>query len=428
MELLIIFVLILINGLFAMTEAAVIASRRARLQQQIDKGSEGAKAALDLVDNPNRFLSTVQIGITLIGIFSGALGGATIATNIAAALRDTPLAEYADAIGFGLIVLLTTYLSLIFGELVPKRLALSAPERIASLAARPMQILSRITSPVVRFLGTSTNGVLRLIGAHNIEETPVTQDEISAMIQQGIRAGLIEESAQDMVEGVFRLGDRRVSTLMTPRTEVVWLNLEDSFDEQRAAIINSDYSRFPVCDGDLDHVVGLLQTKDILSRMLAGSEFDVRAAMVPPLFIPETMTASKLLDLFRESSTHIGFVIDEYGGLEGLVTIQDVLEAIVGDVEEDEPVERPDGSWLLDGMISIEDFKDLLELDEVPGEDEDFETLGGFVMSHQGKIPSVGDSFEWDGLRIEVMDMDGNRVDKLLVTRLPEDAPDEAGK
>jgi putative hemolysin len=428
MELLIIFILILINGLFAMTEAAVIASRKARLQQQIDKGSEGAKAALDLVENPNRFLSTVQIGITLIGIFSGALGGATIASSIAGALRDTPLADYADAIGFGLVVVLTTYLSLIFGELVPKRLALSAPERIASLAARPMQALARITSPVVRFLGASTNAVLRLLGAHEIEETPVTQDEISAMIQQGIEAGLIEESAQDMVEGVFRLGDRRVSTLMTPRTEVVWINLEDSLDEQRAAIINSDYSRFPVCEGDLDHVVGLLQTKEILSRMLAGSEFDVRAAMIPPLFIPETMTASKLLDMFRESSTHIGFVIDEYGGLEGLVTIQDILEAIVGDVEEDEPVERPDGSWLLDGMISIDDFKDLLDLDAVPGEGEDFETLGGFVMSHQGKIPEAGDSFVWDGLRIEVMDMDGNRVDKVLVTRLPADTADEGGK
>jgi putative hemolysin len=233
MELLIIFILILINGLFAMTEAAVIASRKARLQQQIDKGSEGAKAALDLVENPNRFLSTVQIGITLIGIFSGALGGATIASSIAGALRDTPLADYADVIGFGLVVLLTTYLSLIFGELVPKRLALSAPERIASLAARPMQTLARITSPVVRFLGASTNGVLRLIGAHDIEETPVTQDEISAMIQQGIQAGLIEESAQDMVEGVFRLGDRRISTLMTPRTEVVWINLEDSLAARR---------------------------------------------------------------------------------------------------------------------------------------------------------------------------------------------------
>jgi putative hemolysin len=424
MELLILFALTILNGVFAMAEAAVIASRRARLQQQIDKGDTNAAVALALAENPNRFLSTVQIGITLIGIISGAFGGATIAESLAEALRTTPLEPYADVIGFVIVVLLTTYLSLIIGELVPKRLALGAPERIASMLARPMQTLSRVTSPVVRFLGASTDGVLWLLRAQNTKDQPVTEDEINAMIQQGVQAGLFEEAEQDMVAGVFRLGDRRASTLMTPRPDVVWLNVEDEPQDNRRKIINSDYSRFPVCEGNLDHVIGMLQSKDILSRMLEGGDFDLRAAMKPALFVPESMTASKVLDLFRETGTHIAFVIDEYGGLEGIITIQDVLEAIVGDVEVEEAVVRADGSWLLDGMMTIDDLKDLLDLDDVPGEGEDFETLGGFIMTQQGKIPKAGDAFHWNQLRFEVVDMDGNRVDKVLVTRQADSAPD----
>ena len=228
-----------------------------------------------------------------------------------------------------------------------------------------------------------------------------------------------------MVAGVFKLGDRRVSTLMTPRPEVIWLNIEDEPTENHRKIADSNYSRFPVCERDLDHVIGLLQTKDMLSRMLAGGGFDLRAAMQPPQFVPESMNANKVLDLFRESGTHIAFVIDEYGGLEGVVTIQDVLEAIVGDVEEeDEPVKRADGSWLLDGMTTIADVKERLDIDTVPGEGTQFETLGGFIMAHEGKIPKVGDSFAWQTLRFEVMDMDGNRVDKVMITRLPDDPPD----
>jgi putative hemolysin len=419
MELIIIFALAVINGIFSMAEAAVIASRKARLQQAIDKGDTGARVALALADNPNRFLSTVQIGITLIGILSGAIGGATVGQSIAdAAERIEFLAPYADAIGFGVIVLITTYLSLIIGELVPKRLALAAPERIASVIAAPMRLLSRLTSPVVTFLGASTDAVLWLLRAHRIEETPVTSDEIEAMIEQGVQAGIIEETAQDMVAGVFKLGDRRVSTLMTPRPDVIWLDVEDEYPLNYRKITNSDYSRYPVCEGDLDHVIGLVQTKDLLSQMLAGEGFDLRKAMHPPQFVPESMNANKVLDLFRESGTHIAFVIDEYGSLEGVVTIQDILEAIVGDVEEaDEPIKRADGSWLLDGITTIHDLEDLLEIDTIPGAGDHFETLGGFIMAHQGKIPKAGDAFDWRDLRFEVMDMDGNRVDKVMVTR-----------
>lgn len=427
MELLIILGLSVLNGMFSMAEAAVIASRRARLQQAIDKGDVGAKVALDLSENPNRFLSTVQIGITLIGILSGAIGGATVGQAIANFIKTSvpSLAEYADAIGFGVIVIITTYLSLIIGELVPKRLALGSPEKIASTVAPPMRLLSRLTSPIVSFLGASTDAVLWLLGKSQVEETPVTPDEIEAMIEQGVQAGIIEEIQQDMVAGVFKLGDRRISTIMTPRPEVVWLNLNDSPEETRKKIAESDYSRFPVCEGDLDHVVGLLQTKDMLSRMFDGGDSDLRAVMRKPLFVPESMTADKLLDMYRESSTHIAFVIDEYGGLEGLVSIQDVLEAIVGDVEEeDEPVVREDGSWLLDGMTTIDDVKDLLDIDAIPGESDQFETLGGFIMAHEGKIPKPGDVFEWNKLRFEVMDMDGNRVDKVLITRVPEPVTD----
>ena len=428
MELIILLFLTILNGLFSMSEAAIIASRKARLQQMIEKGDAGAEAALKLSEDPNTFLSAVQIGITLIGILSGAFGGATIAGQIAAALRDTPLARYADAVGFGLIVLLTAYLSLIIGELVPKRLALQSPERIASTIARPMQVISVITAPIVKLLSASTNIVLLLIGARKSDEPPVSEEEIKAMIQEGIEAGVFEESEHDMVEGIFRLGDRRISTAMTPRPDITWLNLEDTAEENRAKIIASDYSRFPVCDSDPDHVVGLLQTKDLLSKMLDGGEFDLRSVMREPLFVPESMSASKVLDLFRESATHLALVIDEYGGLKGLVTIQDILEEIVGDVEEEEqPVQRADGSWLLDGMTSVDDFKELLDIDEIPGENDDFETLGGFIMMQQGKIPEVGEAFEWRSFRFEVVDMDGNRVDKVLVTAVapPAQASDE---
>lgn len=425
MELLIIFVLTIFNGIFAMSEASVIASRKARLQQQVEKGDEAAQAALDLAENPNRFLSTVQIGITLIGQVSGAFAGVAIAEDLAEFFVGTPLEPYAQALGFGLIVLLTTYLSLIIGELVPKRLALQYPERIAKIVAPPMAILSKITSPIVWFLGVSTNAVLFILGVRASDEPPVTEDEITQMVRQGVDAGVFLETEHEMLEGVFRLDVRRVASLMTPRTEVVWLNLEDDEADTRAKITDTRFSRYPICEGDLDHVIGVLATKDLLGNMLAGKPFDIRAVMREPLFVPESMNASKLLELFREKGKHSAFVIGEYGGFEGMITIQDILEDIVGDIDDPQIVEREDGSWLIDGLMPIDDFKDITDIDEMEGEHESFETLGGFVLTNQGKIPKTGDTFEWNGFKFEVIDMDGNRIDKMLVTPPPPEPDDD---
>lgn len=421
LEILIIVLLAVLNGIFAMSEAAMIASRRARLQQLAERGSSGAETAIKIAEEPNRFLSTVQIFITLIGILGGAFGGATVAEEIADALRETSFAPYADALGFAIIVLFTTYISLILGELVPKRLALRSPERIASLIAMPMQMLSKLAAPIVKLLSVSTDAVLWLLGSRETKESAVTEEEITIMIQQGVETGVFEASEQDMVEGIFRLGDRRVSSLMTPRTEIVWLNLHDSREENRRKMVESGFSRFPVCDGDLDHVVGLIQAKDILARIFTNEELDLKPIVIDPIYVPESMSASKVLELFRERSLHMAFVIGEHGGLEGLVTTQDILEAIVGEPEVQEAVQRKDGSWLLDGMMTVDDVKDQLDVAELPGEYDRFETLSGFVMAQLGDVPKEGDSFEWGNYRFEVVDMDGLRVDKVMVNVIPPD-------
>lgn len=424
-ELLIIFLLSILNGVFAMSEASLFAVRRARLQQMADKGDAGAKAALTLSEDSNRFLSTVQIGITVIGTLLAAFGGATIAEDIARSVRATPALEpYAQLIGLGLVVVITSYIQLIIGELVPKRLALRSPEGIASRVARPMHLLASVTSPIVKFLGASTNAVLWLLGASSTTESPVTEEEITAMIEQGVQAGVFEASEHEMVESVFKLGDRRVTQVMTPRTEIVWLDLEDAPEVNQLKIADSHFSRFPVCEGSLDNVVGMVRAKDLLPRLLTGESFDLRAAMVPPLFVPESMIASKAVALFRETGKHIVFVVGEYGGLQGLVTTQDILEEIVGDIEEPEAVVREDGSYLVDGLMAVEDFKELLEIDQLPGEDDLYETIGGFVMTQQGKIPKAGDHFVWRSLRFEVVDMDGKRIDKIMVSRVA--APNDA--
>ncbi len=365
MEVLVILLLIVLNGVFSMAETAVIAARRARLQQQAEKGSQGAQTALELAQEPNRFLSTVQVGITLIGILTGAFGGATIAAQIAELVRPTALGRYADAIGFGVVVIVMTYLSLIVGELVPKRLALLYPERIAAAIARPMNALSALTSPLITFLSGSTSAVLFLLGISPGDEPPVTEEEIKTMMRQGSEAGVFEQGEQEMVSGIFRLGDRRAGSLMTPRTDVVWLNVNDSDEINRVKIRDCAFSQFPVCDDDMDHVVGLLDAKVLLSRLLAGEASDLRAAMIEPQFVPKSLSASKVLDLFRSSGQHIALVIGEYGGMEGLITMQDLLEEIVGEVEVDAPqaVEREDGSMLVDGMLAIDDFEALFKLD-----------------------------------------------------------------
>jgi magnesium and cobalt exporter, CNNM family len=424
LEVSVVVLLILLNGIFAMSEIAVVSARKTRLQQWAEEGNAKARAALELANNPNQFLATIQIGITLVGILAGAFGGATIANQLSVILNDVPwLAAYSHPLSLAFVVLFITYLSLIVGELVPKRLALNNPERLALAIATPMQALSRVAYPAVHLLGLSTEFLLRALGTKPSTEPPVTEEEIRALIEQGTQAGMFEEAEQEMVERVFRLGDRRVSAVMTPRTEIVWLDRGASAEEIRHTITESAHSRFLVADGSLDNVLGVVHAKDLLAHVLAEQVVDLAATLQQPSYVPESMRALKVLELFKQSGTHIALVIDEYGGIQGLVTPSDILEAIVGDLpeagEQLEPlaVQREDGSWLLDGMLPIDEFKDLFDLGELPGEDQGiYQTLAGFVIMQLGRIPVAADSFEWEGLKIEVVDMDGNRVDKVLVT------------
>lgn len=435
LEGLVVVLLIFVNGIFALSEIAVVSARKTRLQQWADEGNARARAALELANNPNQFLATIQIGITLVGILAGAFGGATIATELAVILSDiTWLAPYGHPLSLTLVVLVITYLSLIVGELVPKRLALNNPERMAMAIAAPMQGLSRVAYPAVHLLGLSTEFLLRALGMKPSAEPPVTEEEIRALIEQGTQAGMFEEAEQEMVERVFRLGDRRVSAVMTPRTEIVWLDREASALEIRRTITESVHSRFLVADGSLDNVLGVVHAKDLLAHILGEQVVNLEATLQQPLYVPESMRALKVLELFKQSGTHIALVIDEYGGIQGLVTPSDILEAIVGDLpeagEQVEPlaVQRPDGSWLLDGMLPVDEFKDLFDLGELPGEDQGiYQTLAGFVIMQLGRIPAATDYFIWEGLKIEVVDMDGNRVDKVLVTPTRDPISEMAG-
>ncbi len=422
-EILFIVLLVIANGIFAMSEMAVVASRKVRLQQLANVGSTKARAALELANSPDRFLSTVQIGITLVGILAGAFGGATIAEQLAARISlVSTLAPYSEAIGLGIVVVGITYLSLIFGELVPKRLALHSPERIASFVARPMNALSVIATPFVRLLSFSSETVFKFLRIKPSNEPPVTEEEIKVLIEQGTKAGVFEEAEQDLVESVFRLGDRRVSALMTPRFDVEWLDINASPTEIRRKITESQYSRFPVCDGSVDNVVGVVKARDYLASNVSDEVASLKSCLKQPLFVPESRTALQTLELFKRSHTHIALIIDEYGALEGLVTTNDILEAIVGDVAlaanqaETYAVQREDGSWLLDGALPIDEFKEIFSVTKLAGEEKRvYQTLAGFILMYLGRVPSVADHFEWNGLRFEIMDMDGNRVDKVLV-------------
>lgn len=428
-EVVFIFILIVANGLFSMSEIAIISSRKARLLHWANEGNRKARTALELARSPNRFLSTVQIGITLVGIFAGAYGGATVAGSLSTWFQKMPyLAPYSETLGLVLVVLAITYLTLVIGELVPKRLALGHAERIASAVAQPMRALSILASPAVHLLSGSTDLILRLLRVRPTAEAPITEEEIRLLIDQATRAGMFHEAEREMVEGVFRLGDRRISVLMTPRPEMVWLDIEENPEEIRRKITESVHSRFPVGQGSLDQLLGVVETKDLLVRCLSGLPIDLKAVMKRPLFVPEGMPALQVLELIRQSRVHIALVIDEYGGTQGLVTHHDILEAIVGEVpsvgEVREPlaVERKDGSWLVDGMLPVDRLKEIFHISALPEENRGiYHTLGGFVMNQMGRVPSAGQSFEWSGLLFEVMDMDGRRVDKVLILRRPEE-------
>lgn len=431
-EILIIVVLILANGIFAMSEIAIISARKARLQEMANQGNFHARSALRLANEPNSFLSTAQIGITLIGIFAGAFGGATLSESIASELRRIPfLRPYIEALSFSLVVIGITYLSLILGELVPKRVALRNPEQIATIVARPMRLLAAIAAPAVYLLSASTDFILRLLGlSSTITQPSVTEEELKILIQQGTDAGTFEAVEQEMVERVLRLGDRRLSSIMTPRPEIVWLDLNEPMEANRQKIVNSVHTRFPVCQGTPDDVLGVVQVTDLLGSCLSHQPLDFTVFLKQPLFVPEGTRALKVLELFKKTGVHIALAVDEYGVVQGLVTLNDILEAIVGDIpSSDEPEEskftqREDGSWLVDGMMSIEKFKSFFQLPDLPGEQRgNYHTLGGFVVTYLGHIPTAAVHFEWGGFRFEVMDMDGNRVDKVLVMPIPTTSP-----
>lgn len=426
-EIIFILLLLVANGVFAMSEIALVSARKSRLRQRAESGDARARAALELAESPDRFLSTVQIGITLVGIFAGAFGGATLAAAVAEQVASVAvLAPYSEAIGLGVVVLAITYLSLIIGELVPKRIALNNPETIAALMARPMSLLSRLTAPVVYLLTFSTAVVLKLLRVKPSIEPPVTEEEVRALITQGAEAGVFEHSEREIVESVFRLDDRGVNALMMPRREVVWLNADASAEEIRRTITENQYSRFPVCEGSLDNVVGIVKAKNLLERCLNDEPLDLWRAMTAPLFVPETLTGLEVLELFKNARTHIALVIDEHGGVEGLVTVNDLLEAIIGEMRtggaEDLTIEREDGSYLLDGALPIDEFADIFNVKStLENERGGYHTLAGFVLARLGHIPKTADVFEWQKLRFEIVDMDGRRVDKILVSR-PETA------
>lgn len=426
-EIFIILLLILSNSVFVISEMSIVSARKTRLQELAERGNRRAQAALDLANSPNRFLSTVQVGITLIGILTGAFGGATISGKLAELMMQVPaLRPYSQAIALTAVVLTITYLSLIVGELVPKRLALNSPERVAILMAIPMRWLSAIAYPLVHLLSISTEAVLSLLGVrHTGEDSIITEEEIKVMVRQGAEAGMFEVAEQDMVERVFHLGDQRVTGLMTPRLDIIWLDLNDSEEINRRKIIENGHSRYPVCRETLDDLLGMAQVTDLFSRSLSDQPFELISNLREPLFIPESTSALKVLELFKQSSTHIAVVVDEYGVVQGIVTLNDVMEVIIGDIPfadhnfEAPIIRRDDGSWLLDGMLPIDKLKEEFDLEELPGEERgNFQTLGGFVITQLGRIPAVAEHFEWEGFRFEVVDMDGNRVDKILLVPL----------
>jgi len=418
--------LILLNALFAMSEMALSASRKARLQVMVEAGESGAQAAIDLHDNPTKFLSTVQIGITSISVLNGIVGDAAFSGPLSAWLLQTfPLSQRAgDVTATALVVVIITVLSIIFGELVPKRVGLMYPETVARLVAQPMEWLSMATRPVVFLLGACTEGILRLLGIRGGPSRSVTEEEIAASLEEGLDAGVIEAQEHQMVRNVFRLDDRQIGSMMIPRTEIRWIDANASINDVLAAVAEEEHSRYPVCRGGLDDVIGVIAAHSLLRPLSENRMASLTDHLQPPVFVPETLSGMELLEHFKVSGAELVFVVDEYGAVQGVITVRDVLEAITGEFgtpsdEDAWAVQREDGSWLIDGLIPVPELKDRLELKDMPEEDRGrYNTLAGMVMLLLGRLPTTTDSVEWSGWRFEVMDMDGKRVDKVLASRL----------
>jgi putative hemolysin len=429
-EIVVVLALLLLNGVFAMSELAIVSARKVRLERHAEAGDAGARAALRLAEKPADFLSAVQVGITLVGVLSGAVGGATIAESLAERFVLVPaIAHYAEALALGIVVAAIAYLSLIIGELVPKRIALNNPERIAARMARPMRLVARAASPLVTLLTASSSLVLRLLRVRTVPQPVVTEEEIRALVEDARESGAVQAAEQEIVESVFRLGDRQVGTIMTPRPDMEWIDLDDPPARIREQLAGGR-QRFVLARDRLDRVVGIVQAENLLPRLLApdgdGTPFelprDLEAAAWQPLFVPESMPAFQLLDTFKQSGQHVALVLDEYGGVQGIVALADILEALVGEIPRQaaemgpEIVRRPDGSWLVDGGLPVDEMEARLGTDPIPmDERRGFRTLAGFIMTRLGQLPAAGDVVEWAGYRLEVMDMDGRRIDKVLV-------------
>lgn len=425
MEIAILFALILLNGLFAMSEIALVTARKARLQKLMDEGDAAAIAAIKLGEDPTRFLSTIQIGITSIGVLNGIVGEAALAAPLADMLLAVGFPEsYNQIAATALVVVLITYFSIVVGELVPKRIGQSNPEALARLVARPINFLAIATKPFVLLLSMSTRGLLRLLGVRENNSSAVTEEEIHAMLQEGTSAGVIESHEHTMVRNVFRLDDRQISSLMVPRSDVVFLDLDDSFEATMAKVEDSDHARFPVIRGDVNHLVGVVNARKWLTSAIRGENKDlVKQPLQRPLYVPETITGMELLANFRESDDQMAFVIDEYGEVQGIVTLKDLIEAITGEFSPRDPetswaLQREDGSWLLDGHIPVPELKDRLGLQGVPEEERGrYHTLSGMMMLLTGRLPREADSVDWEDWHFEIMDMDGRTIDKVLATR-----------
>lgn len=428
-DLLVLCGLIVLNGVFAMSEIAVVSSRRVRLQQMADAGSRGARHALALSDEPTRFLSSVQVGITSIGILSGAIGEGSIAKRLQPLFEGSPLlAPHAETLALTVMVVVLTYVSLIVGELVPKRLALTRPEAIASVIAGPMGQLARAARPLVSLLSGSTDAVLRIMGVRQTKQPGVTVDEVRVMLEQGAEEGVFAETEHELVTNVLNLDDRLVKSIQTPRTDIVYLDVHVDPDRNRQRLRSEPHSVLPLCSDGLDHVLGFVQSSRVLDAMLDSRPFDLAALAEPALFVPETMTLMTLLEQFKRTHMPIALVVDEFGGVEGLVSLMDVVSAIVGELPNapgDEPaaVRRSDGSWFLDGAMDIDTAARTLEDESLLRDDErlQYHTLGGMAMLALGRVPRTGDAFDRGAYHFEVADMDGHRVDRLLATRRRDD-------
>lgn len=433
MDIAILITLILLNGVFAMSEIALVTARKSRLQKLAEDGDNAAARAIKLGEEPTQFLSTVQIGITAIGLLNGIFGEAALADPLAAILQDAGLGEKTSSASATAIVVITiTYASIVIGELVPKRLAQFNAEGIARLMALPISLLAAISRPFVFLLSKSTDMILLLLGKKELESADLTEEDIQAVLDEGTQIGLIEKHEHTMLRNVFRLDDRKIASLMTPRSEVTFLDIDHSLDTNLSKLLGSGHSYFPVCKGGFDNVQGIISAKQLLQQFLNGSIDNIADSLLPAVYVPENWTGTQILELFRDSGDPMVFVVDEYGDLQGVATALDVLEALVGEFNTTEPedlwsVKNEDGTWLLDGLIPVMVLKDRLELKSVPGEEEKggYHTLGGMMMWLISGLPRTGDSTEWQGWLFKVIALDGNRVDKVLASRLPEKAEPE---